>query len=121
MVSASTSTNSTVAPRRAGAPTVDSTGAAVGRWVVRAAARNYTLTRVLQLDPAPRPAEIARGRPLVTARRLLVNDTLVNTARATIGMHLKHSALLMAGSVASVEVPGILNPGMCGTVSRQGT
>ena len=102
----------------AGAPTVDASGAAMGRWVVTAKARNYTLTRVVQLDPPP-PS--ARTDKPVSARRLLINDTIVNTAPATIGMSIRHdAALVKGGAVDGVTVPGLLSPGSCGTDDNPG-
>jgi hypothetical protein len=108
------------------APTVDRSGAAEGRWVVKAVARKFTLTRVIQLDPPisgdPYGSVRAKMRTdkLVRAHRLLVNDTLTNTAAAIIGMSLKHQAFLQSGTVEHVVVPGILNPGMCGTEDNPG-
>lgn len=85
--------------------------------MVVAAARNYTLRRVIQLDPALVPASAPERDDLmvVAARRILVNDTIVSTASAPIGMIVRHRAALQVGSVGSAVVPGILNAGMCGT------
>ena len=97
-------------------PAVDRSRAAEGRWVVVASARNYTLRRVIQLDPPLVPGSQLRGSgSTVTARRILVNDTIASTASAPIGMIVRHRAGVLEGSVGSAVVPGILNAGMCGT------
>jgi hypothetical protein len=101
-----------------GAPAVDASGAAQGRWVVTATAANFTLTRVVLLDPPPPKA---RTDKLVSVRRLLINDTIVNSAPATIGVAIRHNAALVkGGAVDGVTVPGVLSPGMCGTDDNPG-
>jgi len=99
------------------APDVDRSRAAEGRWVVLAAARNYTLRRVIQLDPPLVPmSQSEGGSSATTTRRILVNDTIASTTSAPIGMIVRHRASLLNGSaVDSAVVPGILNAGMCGT------
>ena len=100
-----------------GAPTIDASGAARGRWVVTATATNFTLTRVVQIDP-PLALPKARTDKLVSARRLLINDTITNTAPAgaVIGLSIRHNAALAkGGTVDGATVPGVLLPGMCGT------
>ena len=77
-----------------GAPSIDTSGSAQGRWVVTAKAVNFTLSRVIQIDPPPPKARTDKH---VSARRLLINDTVTNTAPATIGMAIRHSAALVKG------------------------
>ena len=86
-------------------PVVDRSAAvASGRWSVVAVARNYTLKRVFQLDPFPSP------------HRILVNDTIQSLVAADpIGVVVRHLASMSHGDVASVVVPGLLNPNYCGT------
>ena len=96
-----------------GAPVVDASGSAQGRWVVTAKASNFTLSRVIQIDPPPPKTRTDRQ---VSARRLLINDTVTNIALTTIGMAIRHSAaLVQGGTVDSVTVPGVLSPHSCGT------
>ena len=93
------SLNSTSDSGWAKTPEVTSRGD--GRWMVTAEAKNYTLTRVLQLDPWPGPPW-----------RVLVNDTITSLHQtAPIGLFVRHSAAIAAGGeVAHAVVPGILNP-----------
>lgn len=101
-----------------GAPTVDASGSAQGRWVVKARAVNFTLSRVIQIDPPPTDV---RTDKQVSARRLLINDTITNTVSATIGMVVNHNAALVkGGKVDSVTVPGLLSPASCGTDQNTG-
>jgi hypothetical protein len=98
-----------------GDPTVDASSSAQGRWVVTAKAFNFTLSRVIQVDPPPTSAARANDTQF-SARRLLINDTITNTAPATIGMAIRHSAALVeGGTVDGVTVPGVLSPSSCGT------
>lgn len=100
------------------APAVDASDSAQGRWVVTAKATNFTLSRVIQIDPPPPKA---RTDVEVSARRLLINDTITSTASATIGMVIRHSAALVnGGTVDSVTVPGLLSPHSCGTDENTG-
>ena len=85
-------------------PSVNRSGAGtLGRWVVISTARNYSLTRVYQLDPWPLP------------RRVLVNDTIRSLAAAPIGVFVKHRAYLDQGTVDRAVVPGLLSATYCGT------
>jgi hypothetical protein len=103
-----------------GAPAVDASDSAQGRWVVTAKATNFTLSRVIQIDFPPPPNK-ARTDGQVNARRLLINDTITNTASATIGMVITHNAaLVQGGTVDSVTVPGLLSPHSCGTDQNTG-
>ena len=87
-------------------PTVQGNASATsGRWVVTATAVNFTLTRVVQLDPWPHP------------RRVLVNDTIVSRASAPIGVSVRHIASLTAGTIGTAVVPGVLGPAYCGALS----
>eukprot|EP01051_Picozoa_sp_SAG22_P016976 SAG22_NODE_2516_length_2488_cov_1.879029_2_plen_334_part_00 len=90
--------------------TVDRSAAAVGTFVVRAAARTFTLRRTLQLVPPP---------PQLP-HKLLVNDTITSTAPSTIGMHIRHHAALASGKVDSAAVPGRIDAGTCGTEENAG-
>jgi hypothetical protein len=95
-------------PRASGwvvGPTVDATaGKTLGRWVVRATAVNFSLTRVFQLDPWPSP------------RRVLINDTITSLASAPVGVSVRHVASLdPAAMVGTAVVPGVLEADFCGT------
>jgi hypothetical protein len=90
--------------------TVDRSGERTGTWVVQALAPSFTVRRVLQLHPAP-PA---------LPRRILVNDTIISTASDVIGVHVRHHAQLVSGTVDDVQVPGRFEPGMCGTEQNAG-
>ena len=101
-----------------GSPVVDASGSAHGRWVVTANASNFTLSRVIQIDPPPPNTRTDRQ---VSARRLLINDTVTNNVPATIGMIVRHNAaLVQGGTVDSVTVPGVLSPHSCGTDDNPG-
>lgn len=96
---------------------VDRSAELDGRWVVHAEIQqdagtrpSFLLIRVVQLEPAP-PA-----LPL----KILINDSLTSLAPVTIGLHVRHHAKLLGGSVSDVVVPGRYEPGVCGTENNQG-
>jgi hyaluronoglucosaminidase len=115
-------TASAAPPPSGWAVRVDRSGAAVGRWIVRAQAARYGLTRVYSLDPPPPRAP----------RRLLVNDTFRTSARggplgqeqdsAVIGVFVRHRASVAATATAvdSALVPGTFSPGQCSTGDNPG-